>query len=162
MSPKNSLEKYHKKRDFKRTIEPEGGKKKRSKKPIFIVQKHKARNLHYDFRLEIGGVLKSWAVPKGPSLDPKVKRLAILVEDHPLEYADFEGKIPEGEYGAGSVIIWDKGTYKNVREEDGKKISMEKSFKDGYIEIELKGKKLKGSFSLIRTKIGWLLVKHKT
>ncbi len=133
------------------------------KKPVFVVQKHHARTLHYDFRIEIDGVLKSWAVPKGPSMNPKDKRLAILVDDHDMEYADFEGEIEEGEYGAGSVEIWDKGNYSNVQ---GKKsITMNDAFDNGHIEIKLNGKRLHGNFAMIRMKKGdgknWLLVKMK-
>lgn len=146
---------YHKKRDFKKTTEPAGEEGiSKLKRPIYLIQKHDARNLHYDFRLEVGGVLKSWAVPKGPSTDPDVKRLAIETEDHPLAYADFEGVIPEGEYGAGEVIIWDRGTYKNI-----KKMSAEDQYRSGQIEVNLEGKKLKGGFVLIKTGRGWLLKK---
>ncbi len=151
------LKEYRKKRKFSKTPEPKG-KEKKSKKPIFVVQKHDARNLHYDFRLEIKGVLKSWAVPKGPSMNPEQRRLAIETEDHPVEYAKFEGVIPEGLYGAGTVMVWDKGTYRNVSD---KHDSMEKAYKKGHISIELKGKKLKGGFGLIKTKRGWLLIKAK-
>lgn len=148
-SKKDKLKEYKEKRDFSKTIEP-GGDGSKTKKHIFVIQKHKASNLHYDFRLEIDGVLKSWAVPKGPSTDKDEKRLAMLTEDHPVEYADFEGVIPEGEYGAGSVIVWDGGKYKNIRE-DKENMSMGQSFKDGKIEVSLEGKKLKGGYVLINT-----------
>ena len=114
-------DKYREKRDFNKTNEPKGGSKEGGEN-IFVIQKHDASNLHYDLRLEIDGVLKSWAVPKGPSTDPAERRLALPTEDHPLEYAEFEGTIPEENYGAGSVLIWDKGTYEHTTEKDGKKI----------------------------------------
>jgi len=130
-------------------------------KKKFVIQKHAASSLHYDFRIEIKGVLKSWAVPKGPSTDNKEKRLAVLTEDHPLDYADFEGTIPEDKYGGGTVSVWDSGTYTNMRrEKEG--VSIKESFEDGKIEIWLKGKKLKGGYVLIRTdkeKKHWLLKK---
>lgn len=149
------LKKYHEKRDFKKTTEP-FGKEKKSKKPIFVIQKHEARRLHYDFRLEMEGVLKSWAVPKGPSLDPSVKRLAVHVEDHPIDYAKFEGVIPAKQYGAGPVMIWDNGTWIN---EDNKK-----KYEDGVLTFLLQGKKLKGEWKLIQIKSdpkNWLLIKVK-
>jgi len=169
MSAKNTLKEYREKRDFKKTPEPSGERKGDGKKPIFVIQKHDARNLHYDFRLQVGKVLKSWAVPKGPSADSRVKRLAVPTEDHPLDYAGFEGVIPEGEYGAGTVLIWDRGTYRNLREDKEKKEkkSMEESLKEGKIEVELSGKKLRGGYALIRSGWGsgkmknWLLIKMK-
>jgi len=162
MSKKDKLKEYQKKRDFEKTKEPKGDQKKSHKKPLFVIQKHDATNLHYDFRIEIEGVLASWAIPKGPSTNPSVKRLAMKTENHPLKYANFEGVIPKGEYGAGAVIIWDKGTYKNQRK-DGK--NMTESLKDGKIEIFLQGKKLKGGYALIKTGSKknngkrWLLIK---
>ena len=135
------------------------------KKPIFVIQKHHASTLHYDFRLQIGNILKSWVIPKGPSLNPKNKRLAILTEDHHLDFADFEGEIPAGQYGAGKMILWDRGTYENITIENGKPISIEKAFENGEISISLQGKKLKGNFSLILMKKqnepkNWLLIKQ--
>jgi DNA ligase D-like protein (predicted 3'-phosphoesterase) len=163
---KDSLQRYRAKRDFSRTSEPKGGQKPSGKKPIFVVQKHAARTLHYDFRLQAGGVLKSWAVPKGPSMDSKVRRLAVPTEDHPLDYADFEGVIPAGEYGAGTVQVWDLGTYRNIREEKkDDKADMEQSLDDGRVEVWLQGKKLRGGYALIRTgkkeDKRWLLIKMK-
>ena len=163
---KSKLNEYRKKRDFSKTLEPSGGKGKGKKRQIFVIQEHDATNLHYDFRLEVDGVLKSWAVPKGPSMNPSEKRMAVNTEDHPIEYADFEGTIPEGEYGGGTVIVWDGGTYDNIREEkDDHKMSMSESFDDGKIEVRLHGKKISGGFVLIRTgKKGtnkWLLKKMK-
>lgn len=127
----------------------------------FTVQKHDATNLHYDFRLEIGGVLKSWAIPKGPSTDPEDKRLAIPTSDHKLSYADFEGEIEEG-YGKGKVLLWDRGEYKNKTQEDGEKIEVEEAYDNGFIEFELKGEKLKGDWAIKRFKKDkWLLIKQK-
>jgi len=169
MDSKDSLKTYRDKRDFQRTTEPSGGKKKTSNRPIFVIQKHDARQLHYDFRLEVDGVLKSWAVPKGPSTDPRDKRLAVPTEDHPMEYADFEGVIPKGEYGGGTVLIWDTGTYRNLREEkEDDRTSMEQALEQGTVEVWLEGKKLEGGYALIRTgkpdksgKERWLLIKKK-
>lgn len=133
----------------------------------FVVQKHHATSLHYDFRLEVGGVLKSWAVPKGPSMDPKDRRLAMPVEDHGLDYYDFEGVIPEGSYGAGPVIVWDLGTYRNITEVDGVEVPITRALEDGYVGVWLEGKKLIGGWSLRRVSIGrdarpkWLLVKKR-
>jgi DNA ligase D-like protein (predicted 3'-phosphoesterase) len=154
------LGEYKKKRDFKKTPEPKGGKGTNGK-PIFVVQKHDASHLHYDLRLEIDGVLKSWAVPKGPSLDPDKKRLAAMTEDHPIDYAEFEGVIPEG-YGAGTVMVWDKGTYDNDTEKDGKELSAKDAVEKGHMSFKLYGKKMKGGWSLIHMKNrgkNWLLIK---
>ena len=163
-----ALEEYRKKRNFKETPEPAGREKpsrRSAKLPIFVVQKHQATSLHYDFRLEIGGVLVSWAVPKGPSLNPADKRLAIQTEDHPIEYANFEGVIPEGHYGAGTVMVWDKGTYQS--DPDG---SAAEQLSQGELKFTLHGKKLQGGFVLIRTGLksagarnqrSWLLIKRQ-
>lgn len=155
-----SLKEYKEKRDFSKTKEPMESKKS-AKKNIFVIQKHNARNLHYDFRLEIDNVLKSWAIPKGPSLNPEDKRLAIETEDHPVAYSDFEGIIPEGEYGAGTVMVWDKGTFENISKKDNKKISTKEAYDKGHLIFKLKGKKMKGGFALIKTKRNdqWLLIK---
>ncbi|UKT65704.1 DNA ligase D [Pedobacter mucosus] len=163
-----SLQKYVSKRDFTKTAEPKSGKSVDSKKLLFVIQKHDASRLHYDFRLEMDGVLKSWAVPKGPSTDPKTKRLAMMVEDHPFDYKDFEGIIPKGEYGGGTVIVWDEGTYEPIEVIKGKK-AQEKhllaQLKSGSLKIKLTGKKLHGEFALVKThgmgENGWLLIKHK-
>jgi bifunctional non-homologous end joining protein LigD len=160
-----SLETYRKKRDFKASPEPSGtppATPGSSNKLLYVVQKHRATQLHYDFRLEFNGVLLSWAVPKGPSLDPSVKRLAMHVEDHPVEYADFEGVIPEGEYGGGTVMVWDTGTW--TPEVNDVKNALEK----GDLKFNLHGKKLRGSWVLVRTRgyggnsdKSWLLIKHR-
>ncbi|GAA4439550.1 hypothetical protein GCM10023091_21910 [Ravibacter arvi] len=160
-----ALNEYRRKRDFKKTPEPDSGETS-GEALLFVVQKHHASRLHYDFRLELNGVLKSWAVPKGPSLNPEDKRLAVEVEDHPFDYKDFEGIIPEGNYGAGTVIVWDQGSYEAL--EGGTKKEMEKrlseQWKDGSMKFRLKGKKLKGEFALVRMKgnedNAWLLIKH--
>jgi DNA ligase D-like protein (predicted 3'-phosphoesterase) len=159
------LEAYRKRRDPRRTPEPAGGRRRAGKKPRFVVQEHAARSHHFDFRLEVEGVLKSWAVPKGPSTDPRDKRLAMAVEDHPLEYADFEGVIPKGEYGAGAVIVWDRGSYDNLTEQDGAAKPVARALEDGHLLVELHGQKLKGGYALQR--IGgaddprWLLIKMR-
>src|SRR6266567_6065772 len=159
---KDDLEAYRKKRRFGRTPEPSpgrGGRRSR-KAPRFVVQQHDATAMHYDVRLEAGGVLKSWAVPKGPSLKPQDKRLAMRTEDHPLSYARFEGVIPEGEYGAGPVIVWDEGTYRNLGDRP-----VEGAVADGHVKVWLEGNKLRGGFALTRTGTAprerWLLVKMK-
>jgi len=162
-----ALKDYNNKRKFDETTEPKGTTKKSEDQLIFVVQRHAASRLHYDFRLEMEGVLKSWAVPKGPSLNPDDKRLAMMVEDHPYDYKDFEGNIPEGNYGAGQVEVWDSGTYEPLDETS--KLSNEKELlkklKDGSLKFVLHGKKLKGEFALVKMKNAennaWLLIKHK-
>lgn len=160
------LREYQRKRDFKVTKEPKGSSKAaRAVKSelAYVIQKHQASHLHYDFRLEWNGVLLSWAIPKGPSLDPAVKRLAAQVEDHPVEYGDFEGVIPEGEYGGGTVMLWDRGTWNPDDPE------VDAALRKGELKFTLHGKKLRGSWVLVRTKGGfggsrkpqWLLIKHR-
>ena len=152
----NSLEEYRRKRRFDRTTEPAPEERPSKSGNRFVVQKHRASQLHYDFRLESEGVLKSWAVPKGPSPNPSIKRLAMAVEDHPMAYADFEGVIPEGEYGGGTVMVWDRGTFKP---ENG---DVEAALQKGELKFTLRGKKLKGSWVLVKTRArNWLLIKHR-
>lgn len=164
-----SLSLYKKKRSFTDTPEPEGGKSTLKDKLIFVVQKHDATRLHYDFRLEMEGVLKSWAVPKGPSLNPADKRLAMMVEDHPFDYKSFEGIIPEGNYGAGTVIVWDEGIYEPLENTSHNKKENEKNLlrqlHAGSLKFVMHGKKLKGEFALVKTNYrggenSWLLIKH--
>jgi bifunctional non-homologous end joining protein LigD len=161
-----SLDRYRQKRNFQLSPEPRGAERGAAlrKRPLqFVVQKHRATQLHYDFRLEFKGVLLSWAVPKGPSLDPSVKRLAMHVEDHPLEYGNFEGVIPDGEYGAGTVMVWDRGDW--MPEVD----DVERALEKGDLKFTLHGKKLRGSWVLVRTRgyggggegKSWLLIKHR-
>lgn len=161
------LKKYRTMRDFGDTPEPAGGKPKRGKLPIFVIQKHRASHLHYDFRLEMEGVLKSWAVPKGPSYDPGTKRLAMMTEDHPYDYAGFEGVIPAGNYGAGNVIIWDEGTWELIEPPD----DPVKGVQAGKLTFRMFGKKMFGEWALVKiggrgkSKSGkgneWLLLKHR-
>ena len=160
------LAEYRKKRDFEITPEPRARIAKSDRNPIFVVQEHHASRLHYDFRLEADGVLKSWAVPKKPSKDPAVRRLAVQVEDHPLAYANFSGQVPEGEYGAGTVKIWDKGTYENLLEKKPQRQTLTEAIRDGHVEILLRGRRLSGKFALVRLKVrgkksDWLLIKMK-
>ena len=152
-----TLAEYRRKRRFSKTPEPKGATASDADGNLFVVQKHRATALHYDFRLEANGVLVSWAVPKGPSLDPSVKRLAMAVEDHPLDYARFEGVIPEGEYGGGTVMVWDIGTYE-LDEPD----SFGGAYRKGRLAFTLHGKKLKGRWALIRTRgpRQWMLFKR--
>ena len=157
---------YNRKRNFQITSEPperprRGRKRSPDESLRFVVQKHAARNLHYDFRLELDGTLKSWAVPKGPSLDPKDKRLAVQVEDHPLDYADFEGRIPEGQYGAGQVIVWDQGIWQPHGDPEA-------AYRAGKLKFTLIGEKLAGDWTLVRTRLPgsggkqqWLLIKER-
>ena len=165
-----SLSVYNKKRDFKQTSEPSGNEvnQQEDKKLVFVIQRHKASRLHYDFRLEMDGVLKSWAVPKGPSLNPHDKRLAMMVEDHPYDYKDFAGVIPEGNYGAGIVEIWDSGTYTSLEDKGNAKEDeklLKAGLESGNLKVVLHGKKVKGEFALVRLKDSdsnsWLLIKHR-
>jgi bifunctional non-homologous end joining protein LigD len=161
-----SLSSYKKKRNFSVTPEPAAALKKGAGQLSFVVQRHKASHLHYDLRLEMGGVLKSWAVPKGPSMNPADKRLAMMVEDHPFAYKDFKGIIPEG-YGAGIVEIWDKGTYTGIDAAAGPAAEkkLKAALKSGSLKFTLHGKKLKGEFALVKLKgkqeNAWLLIKHR-
>jgi bifunctional non-homologous end joining protein LigD len=159
------LEEYRRRRTFTETPEPRGRARRRGRRLIFVVQKHESSRLHYDFRLAINGVLASWAVPKGPSMNPAERRLAIRTEDHPLEYAEFEGVIPAGQYGAGTVMVWDLGTYEP---QDG--LPPDEQLARGKIDMVLQGEKLRGGFTLVRTerrsahpsqKERWLLIKHR-
>jgi bifunctional non-homologous end joining protein LigD len=160
-----SLAVYNRKRNFKQSTEPKGEKNDSAKELIFVVQKHDASHLHYDFRLEVAGVLKSWAVPKGPSMNPEDKRLAMMVEDHPFSYKDFEGIIPQGNYGAGNVIVWDNGNYMEINSSNKKESEKHilDGIKKGHISFVLNGKKLMGEFSLVKLKgkqeNAWLLIK---
>ncbi|HEX6309372.1 MAG TPA: DNA polymerase ligase N-terminal domain-containing protein [Longimicrobiales bacterium] len=160
---------YRKKRDFARTREP-AGKPARSRRTHllqFVIQKHAASHLHYDLRLELDGVMRSWAVPKGPSLDPSMKRLAMQVEDHPIEYNTFEGTIPAGEYGGGTVMLWDRGTYRPDEAESGEdpERAVRRGLRDGKLSFTFEGERMRGSFALVRTDRGpkpkWLLIKHR-
>jgi len=157
------LKKYRSMRNFGATPEPSGGKPKKSRLPIFVIQKHAATRLHYDFRLEMEGVLKSWAIPKGPSYDPTVKRLAMMTEDHPYDYASFEGVIPAGNYGGGNVIIWDNGTWELTEPDDPVR-----GIKEGKLAFRMYGKKMFGEWALVKIKgrpgskgNEWLLLKHR-
>jgi DNA ligase D-like protein (predicted 3'-phosphoesterase) len=161
---RDPLHEYGRKRDFSKTPEPQGATvAQRGER--FVIQKHAATRLHYDFRLEVAGVLKSWAVPKGPSMNPKDKRLAVPTEDHPLDYIDFEGVIPKGEYGGGSVIVWDAGSYRNTTTSRGKPVTMLDALDRGHVSVWLDGHKLSGGFALTRVARGtderWLLVKMR-
>lgn len=159
------LDEYHRKRDFDRTREPRGDKRGRARDPHFVIQHHLASSDHYDFRLEIDGVLVSWAVPKGPSTDPKQRRLAVRTEDHPLDYETFEGTIAAGEYGGGTVQVWDRGTFRNASHVKDRPVAAAEGLDRGHLTFWLDGQKLRGGFSLVRTRGGddgkehWLLTK---
>ena len=160
----NRLKSYKNKRNFKETDEPKA-KIGDEENKIFSIHKHDATNLHYDLRISCNSVLKSWAVPKGPSTDPSEKRLAIQTEDHPLEYIDFEGNIPEDEYGGGTVLLWEKGEYENTTTKDGDIVPLEKAIEEGHFTLNLKGEKLQGGYAMTRfdgdedDENQWLLVK---
>lgn len=158
------LSEYRGKRDLTASGEPGGGRRRGHRRPRFVVQEHQASSLHYDFRLEANGTLKSWAIPKGPAADPAQKRLAMPTEDHPLEYEDFEGVIPAGEYGAGEVIVWDEGSYDNQSHDgEGNELSVAEAINRGHVSVGLHGTKLRGGYSLTRMRRrggeAWLLVK---
>ena len=165
-STRDKLATYRRKRHFDKTAEPKGSSHSTRRKSLrFVIQKHDATNLHFDFRLELDGVMKSWAVPKGPSYDTSVKRLAMEVEDHPIEYNTFEGTIPEGEYGGGTVMLWDRGTYSSP---SGNVDELREGYTRGDLKFVLNGKRLKGSWVLVRirrnessNKPQWLLIKHR-
>ncbi|HSR63114.1 MAG TPA: DNA polymerase ligase N-terminal domain-containing protein [Gammaproteobacteria bacterium] len=160
-----TLKRYRSKRDFKKSSEPPGrGKLRRFKKNLFTIQKHDASHLHYDFRLRVDDVLASWAVPKGLSTRANEKRLAVRTEDHPLDYADFEGVIPAGQYGGGTVLVWDMGTYNPVFEDKSRKKSMRQLLEEGKLKFNLQGEKLQGGYAMVRTgrhkdKEQWLIFK---
>jgi bifunctional non-homologous end joining protein LigD len=167
-TPADPLKEYQRKRDFNRTAEPRGvARRTRSKGLRYIIQKHAATALHFDLRLELDGVMKSWAVPKGPSLDPAVRRLAMQVEDHPVDYNSFEGTIPKGEYGGGTVMLWDVGTYEPIDPGEDPEARLRGAYRKGDFKFRLKGKRLKGEFVLVRMRRGtpskpqWLLIKHR-
>jgi len=168
MADEKKLSEYNRKRDFEKTPEPAGRTgRSRGGALRFVIQKHAASSLHFDFRLELDGVMKSWAVPKGPSLDPAVKRLAIQVEDHPIDYNTFEGTIPESEYGGGTVMLWDRGSYTAADESADAKAELRRGYESGEMSFVLNGERLHGAWALIRTRRGargksqWLLVKRR-
>jgi DNA ligase D-like protein (predicted 3'-phosphoesterase) len=165
MADGDPLAEYRHRRDLSASPEPAGGCGQPDKPPVFVVQKHDASSLHYDFRLEAEGVLKSWAVPKGPSTDPGEKQLAVRTEDHPVDYADFEGVIPGGAYGGGTVLVWDIGVVRNLSTgDDGEELALGEAIAGGHVKVWLDGHKLCGGWALTHAKIGgddgnWLLVK---
>lgn len=163
------LDPYRDKRDFSRSPEPQGGDPlwKSSDNPMFVIQQHAARAMHFDFRLQIDGVLVSWAVPRGPSTNPADKRLAVRTEDHPLEYAGFEGTIPMGEYGGGRVIVWDAGRFRNLKvDKAGREIPLAQCLDGGHVEVWIEGQKIRGGYAFVHSRLGsdddnWLLIKMK-
>ena len=163
----NPLDEYRRKRDFDQTAEPADGGQPSADGPIYVIQRHDASTLHYDVRLEVDGVLKSWAVPKGPPERPGDRRLAVPTEDHPMAYANFAGRIPKGQYGAGQVEIWDRGAYRNLRDGSEESLSMAEALAEGKVEVYLKGDKLDGPYALIRVATDedeeprWLMLKMK-
>ncbi|MGW4319545.1 DNA polymerase ligase N-terminal domain-containing protein [Streptomyces sp. NPDC004684] len=167
MGAEDRLREYRGKRDFDRTREPSGRRAPAGEEPRFVVQIHDARRMHFDFRLQVGDVLRSWSVPKGPSDDPHDKRLAVPTEDHPLEYEHFEGVIPKGEYGGGTVIVWDRGTYEPLsHDRRGRPVGFAESLEHGHATFRLHGEKLHGEYALTRFRDGrdgeeeaWLLVR---
>ena len=168
--PRAKLAEYRKKRDFSTTAEPSGettAGTRRRRALQFVIQKHAATRLHFDLRLELDGVMKSWAVPKGPSLDPAVKRLAMEVEDHPIDYNTFEGTIPKGEYGGGTVMLWDRGTYEPTPGSETSDVdALREGFRRGKVDVTFHGARLEGSFALVRMrgdedKPQWLFIKHR-
>src|SRR6478672_11576830 len=168
----DQLAEYRRKRDFRKTAEPSGDSQpKRSSHLRFVIQKHAASHLHFDLRLELDGVMKSWAVPKGPSTDPSVKRLSMQVEDHPIDYNTFEGTIPKGEYGGGTVMLWDRGTYAPDESSGDDEPDVREMYKRGNLKITFFGERMRGSYALVRMKYSrdgqssakpqWLLIKHR-
>lgn len=161
----DALRRYHEKRNFAKTPEPIGGHAQASVEPVFVIQKHAAACLHYDLRIEVDGVLKSWSAPRGLSSDPRDRRLAVMTEDHPLEYQDFEGVIPRGQHGAGQVIVWDHGTYRNVTDDPDHPTPVTDAIEDGKVEVFFEGAKVRGHYVLIRMcradeeREDWLLIK---
>jgi DNA ligase D-like protein (predicted 3'-phosphoesterase) len=170
-SPKSALAEYERKRDFSKTKEPSGRRKSKGgakrKHPRFAFQKHSATSEHYDLRLEVDGALASWAIPKGPSLDPRDKRLAMRTEDHPLEYLEWEGVIPEGSYGAGPMIVWDRGVFQNISEtRQGQPMDLDVAISKGDVKLFMLGEKIRGAYALVRTgppsdREKWLLIKKR-
>ena len=174
MAPRRGLDEYNRKRDFSKTGEPSGKPRAKRRKgapkrrhPRFAFQKHAATSLHYDLRLEVGDVLASWAIPKGPSLDPREKRLAMRTEDHPLEYLTWEGVIPKGEYGGGEMIVWDRGVYQNIsKTRSGREMDIDEALEKGDLKLFLLGEKIRGPYALVRTsdpgdRERWLLIKKR-